>query len=78
MSVPVSRPNDACIVRLTSGAPSSISPAAAAWASSKAIALSICGSPNTLAYTNIRTPAARPTSIPRISSPRTSAERSIA
>src|SRR3954471_2806304 len=46
-------------------------------ASSHAIALSIWGSPNSLANTKASTPAARPTSIPRIRSPRAARAPSI-
>ena len=65
---PVSRPNVDCTSRLTSGA----SLDGGLVASSNAIAASTCGSPNTQAKANISTPAARPASNPRISSPRTS------
>src|SRR4051794_16007288 len=59
--------------RLTSGA----SVDGGLCASSKAIALSTCGSPNTFAKTNASRPAARPASMPRIRSPRTVFEPSM-
>src|ERR1044071_7562406 len=66
--VPVSRPSVSCIERLTSGASSD----GGASDSSNAIAVRICGSPKTRPNNHMSTPAARPASMPRISSPRTS------
>src|SRR5471032_858504 len=65
-TTPVNSPKVLCTSRLTSSS-SGASPCICAMCSSKAIALSICGSPNTLAKPKARIPASKPTSMPRTS-----------
>src|SRR5215469_11607314 len=72
MTTPVSKPTVLCTVRLTSSG-SGASPAIWRTCSSKPIARLTCGSPNSHAKPNARSPASAPASMPLTSSDRTMA-----